>query len=86
MPTADEIEQFLTKRLKGALSRAGITELTPETSLTETGLVDSFGLLELIMAVQEKFGVTVDVGEIDPEVLTTFGGFVSTIHSAAQAS
>jgi acyl carrier protein len=85
MPTADEIGQFLTNKLKKSFSRAGISELTQETSLTETGLVDSFGLLELLIAAQEKFGITVDVGAIDPEVLTTFGGFVNTIHAAAQA-
>ena len=79
MPTGDDVDAFLRNYLKKPMGRGGVRELTAETSLTETGLVDSFGLLELVMAVQEHFQVTVDLGAADPDVFTVYGGFLKMI-------
>ena len=84
MVSADQVKQLLKDHLRNELSKAGITDPADSLSLTESGLVDSFGLLEIVMAVQDKFGVTVDVGDVDPESFTTFGGFAETVAKYAQ--
>ncbi|MBV7340139.1 acyl carrier protein [Chloroflexi bacterium TSY] len=40
---------------------------THETDLIETGILDSFGLVELIYQFEEEFGVPVPIHEIDFE-------------------
>ena len=41
--------------------------LRDDTSFLEEGIVDSTGVLELVMFVEETFGVTVEDSEILPE-------------------
>lgn len=86
MPNIEEIDAYLRQYLKKAIARNGLEELTPETSLTETGLVDSFGLLELVMAVQERFKIAIDLSDADPDVFTVYGGFLELASKAPAAT
>ncbi len=43
------------------------TRLLDNVSLLEEGIVDSTGVLELVMFVEETFGITVEDEEIVPE-------------------
>ena len=45
-------------------------EITPETELFEEGLLDSFGLVELLVRL-EQFGKTLDVAELTREEIST---------------
>jgi acyl carrier protein len=85
MLTTDQVRDFVVGRLAKKMTKLGITP-DDTLSLTETGLLDSFGLLEMVMAVQAAFGVTVDVSDVDPERVTTLGGFSEIIASTAQPS
>jgi acyl carrier protein len=76
MPSRSEVEEFVKTYLGPRLQRAGVKELRDDLSLTSTGVIDSFGLLELVSATEEKFSVQVNVDSIDIDELTTFGGFV----------
>jgi acyl carrier protein len=38
-----------------------------ETDLVETGLLDSLALVELLFAVEQRFGVDLSLGELDIE-------------------
>lgn len=42
-------------------------DLTDETSFLEEGIVDSTGVLELVMFVEETFGIRVEDEEIIPD-------------------
>ena len=75
----DDVKSFLSSRLRGRASQLGVQELTDETSLTDTGLVDSFGLLELVMELQNEFAVDIDLSDSDPSVFTTFGGLAELV-------
>jgi acyl carrier protein len=83
MLTTDQVRDFVTGRLAKKMAKLGITP-DDTLSLTESGLIDSFGLLEMVMAVQTAFGVSVDVSDVDPERVTTLGGFSEIIASTAQ--
>ena len=43
------------------------TQLQNDVSFLEEGIVDSTGVLELVMFVEESFGITVEDEEIVPE-------------------
>jgi D-alanine--poly(phosphoribitol) ligase subunit 2 len=43
----------------------------PDIDLFETGLLDSFGTVELLVQVEERFGITVPITEFDRDVWNT---------------
>ena len=52
------------------ITGADAGEITPETELFEEGLLDSFGLVELLVRL-EQFGKTLDVAELTREEIST---------------
>jgi acyl carrier protein len=53
----DTIRAFLQDRFRASL---GAKPLEPDTSLFSSGIVDSFGVLELIAFLDDTFGVDID--------------------------
>ncbi len=83
MATRDEIADFVRDQLKTRLVKAKITSLADNISLTDSGIIDSFGMLELVSAVEDKFSVEIDMDSVDFETFTTFGGFVDAVSRAS---
>jgi acyl carrier protein len=52
-------------------------ELTPEESLLESGIVDSTGILELVLFLEEQFSIKIEDEEITPENLDTINNMVA---------
>jgi acyl carrier protein len=77
--TQRAVRQFVLETLR-ALNRGKSNELAAvddSCNLVQSGLVDSLGFLELVAAVETKFGVKFDFGASDPAEFTTLGGFVA---------
>jgi acyl carrier protein len=55
------VENFLFGRDDG--------KLKPETSLLDSGIIDSTGVMELVMFVEKHCGVKVEDHELDPQNL-----------------
>lgn len=54
---------------------------SPDTDLIETGRLDSLALVELLFALEQRFGVDLSLGELDVEnfrTLRRIGDFVAT--------
>ena len=51
--------------------------LTPDESLLESGIVDSTGILELVLFLEEQFTVKIEDEEIIPENLDTINNLVT---------
>jgi acyl carrier protein len=51
------------------LFRQGVDNLPDTDSLIETGVIDSAGVLTLVVVLEEKFGITVHDDEVTPENL-----------------
>ncbi len=49
--------------------RSSKVELTPEISLLESGIMDSTGILELVLFLEELFSIKIEDEEIVPENL-----------------
>jgi acyl carrier protein len=58
------INDFISREL---VQDTSLLPLGNATSLLETGVLDSLGLLRLVVFVQERFGITVDDVDLVPE-------------------
>ena len=76
MELESQIRQFVTSNFYVADPKA----LENNTSLLEAGIIDSTGVLEVIMFIETTFGVTVEDSEMLPENLDSIeriAGFVA---------
>lgn len=55
--------------------------LDSEISLTQAGVMDSMGVLELIMFIEQKYGITIPDEDTLPENLDSIARVVRYIHS-----
>ena len=62
MSTVDKITAFVEKMTV----EAG-TKITAETSLLDSGIIDSTGILEVVSFIESEFGIRVQDEEIVPE-------------------
>lgn len=69
-----EIEKFISDNF--IMGRKDIV-LDPEKSLIESGIMDSTGVLELVMFLEEKFSIEIDDEELIPENLDTIQNLVN---------
>jgi acyl carrier protein len=82
MGKKEEIKEWLAQKVKIKAKLLSVTfddEISDELSLTGSGLFDSMDFMNLIVEVEEKFLVEADFSDFEPEVFTTFGGFVDCI-------
>ncbi len=81
-----EIKNFILGKLNEQATTMGVLfeNINDETSLLETGLVDSTGFIELLVPIEEKFKIEIDFSELDPEEFTTISGLSK--HCAKLAS
>jgi acyl carrier protein len=50
--------------------------LTPEQSLLDSGVIDSTGVLELVMFIEEKYSVKIEDEELIPENLDSINNII----------
>lgn len=85
--TAGAVRAFLAGHFEEELAALGMpAELPEHFDLHANGVVDSFGVLELIAAIEERFGLDVDFEELDPEDLTVVGPFCRFVEAAAASA
>lgn len=56
--------------------------LAGDASLTRTGIIDSTGVLEILLFLEERFGIKVPDDEITPENLDTLDALVRYVDRA----
>lgn len=49
-------------------------QISAETDLLETGLLDSFGMVDLILFLERQLGCTVDLIDADPKEFSVVSG------------
>lgn len=64
MPMETQIRDYI---LENFLFTSDNGQLQDDTSFLEEGIVDSTGVLELVMFVEQTFGITVEDEDIVPE-------------------
>ena len=82
MSVEDTIKRFfLSEHLVGS----GRTKIDLDESLISSGILDSMALLQLIVFIEEQFGVTVGDGELNPTNFETINQIKSFVEKKQQA-
>ena len=73
--TAANVRQFLVTRYFEPLERLGLIpgDLSDDFDFLLNGVIDSFGILEMISAIEEEFGIQLDLEALDAEKITIIG-------------
>jgi acyl carrier protein len=79
------IRDYVTREL---VQDPAVLPLTNTTPLLESGILDSLGLLTLVVFIQEQFGIEVDYVDIIPENFASVDAICAYLSSrtATQAS
>jgi acyl carrier protein len=56
-------------------------ELTDTTRLITGGVLDSIGTLKLVLFLEERFGITLQAHETDPDYLDTIAAIANLVES-----
>lgn len=86
--TAAEVRAFLLDHYAEGLSVNGVesSAVPDDFDLLTEGVIDSFGILEMIAAMEDRFGFEIDFESIDPQDLTVVGPLCHFVESQAAAS
>ena len=84
----EDVREHVLTALAEPLAQAGIGagDASDDLDLLDAGLIDSFGILELISEVEQHFGVEIDFEELDPDELTVLGSFAAFVATQVNAS
>jgi acyl carrier protein len=71
-----ELDDLIIKwvRRNAQTNGNGQVELTKQTNLMESGLLDSIGFVELIVFMEKHTGCSIDLTDVDPSEFTTVEG------------
>ena len=78
MDTHAKIREYIAKNL--LFSDNGFA-YDDDDSFLEEGIVDSLGIMELVMFVEETFGVTIEDHEIIPDNFDSVNKLTNYVHS-----
>jgi acyl carrier protein len=79
--TAADVEQFILGRIGDPLQAKGMApaEVPGSFDLLLEGVIDSFGIVELISALEERYGLEFEFDELAPDDLTRIGPLSSYV-------
>ena len=85
---APDVRDFLVAYLSDLGQRLGVAQLplSDQTQLFNTGVVDSVGFIELVLATEERFGISLDLDRHDPAEFTTLGGLIRAVVASGTAT
>ena len=85
--SAEQVRAFIAENLADGLQAAGADpeKLPDDYDLHASGVIDSFGILELIGELEERFGLEIDYEELDPEELTVVGPFSRYVEAQSRS-
>ena len=64
--THDQLQQLVVEWIKANKRTSNHLEISGDKELLGTGILDSFGFLDLIMHIESKAGLQIDLAEADP--------------------
>lgn len=84
MPAIEnDVREFVSENF--LFGRSDVS-LEGDDSLLEEGLIDSTGVLELVMFIEDRFDVTVDDEDLVPDNLDSINRLISFIESKVEAA
>ena len=79
--TSAEVQKFILGRIDDPLRAKGLeaADVPSSFDLLLEGVIDSFGIVELISALEERYGLEFDLDELAPDDLTRIGPLSSYV-------
>jgi acyl carrier protein len=77
----DLIQKDLTEYLRSHAFLSEGSTLRSDESLTDSGVIDSIGLIQLIDHIEERFGIEIPLDLITPENFDTLDGIMRVIRA-----
>lgn len=73
--SAHYIRSFIVHRLRESIAGLGLEPeaIDDDFDLLTSGVIDSLGLVEMITAIEQDLGCTLEMSDLDPENLTIIG-------------
>src|SRR5438132_6084575 len=73
--TSNDIRQFLLVKYSGTIGALGLApaDLPDDFDFLLSGVIDSFGILEMISAIEKEFEIELDLAALDAEQITILG-------------
>lgn len=83
--TPDTVREFLLTRYYEPIiaMQLSLTEIPDDFDLLLNGVIDSFGILEMISAIEDEFQVQLDLALLDAEDITKIGPLARYIAESA---
>jgi len=83
--TPANVREFLLTRYSEPITamQLNLTELPDDFDFLLSGVIDSFGILEMISAIEEEFGIQLDLALLDAEDITRIGPLARYIAESA---
>jgi acyl carrier protein len=73
--TPSDVRRFLLVKYSGTIEALGLSpaDLPDDFDLLLNGVIDSFGILEMVSAIEEEFEIELDLEALDAEQITVLG-------------
>ncbi len=73
--TAEQVKQFLLAKYADSIHGIGLVpgEIQDDFDFLLSGVIDSFGILEMVSSIQDKFRIHLDLATLDAEQITILG-------------
>ena len=73
--TPDNVRKFLLTRYSESMTamRLDLTDIPDDFDFLLSGVIDSFGILEMISAIEDEFQIRLDLALLDAEDITRIG-------------
>jgi acyl carrier protein len=85
---AEDARELILAHVEEQLAATGLTpsDVPPSFDLLLEGVIDSFGVVELILMLEQRFAFQFDFDELDAEDITRVGPLTEYVERKASAS
>jgi acyl carrier protein len=73
--TPDQVRQFLLERYSQSIKELGLNpaEVPDNFDFLLSGVIDSFGILEMVSSIEDEFRIELNLATLDAEQITILG-------------
>ncbi len=84
--TPERVREFLVTKYSAQMKGAGVDPATvpDDFDFLLNGVVDSFGILEMVSSIEDEFGLELDLAALDAEQMTILGPLSNFVAQNAQ--
>jgi acyl carrier protein len=84
--TTERVREFLLAKYAPQIKGVGMdpAALPDDFDFLLNGVVDSFGILEMVSAIEDEFGLSLDLAALDAEQMTILGPLSEFVAQNAQ--